>query len=427
MQVRFKHIFFILFFSYPCWAVDFDSKTEIYIAGNSYSIESEFAEKSQVLYFLTSDTKVKLNSKYEFALSPEIYYLDNQKSEHKDKALVEPKELGLNYFGSKLSWTLGFFQMKKEGPDVLDPLDYQQPKNYLDPLHSGKLSLLGVKAELAINNYLTFEVGFTPQNRIPVIPQESSAWYPREGILPTESDSFLITLPENPNYHIHNEERSKDDLKNNYIFKTKITTSYTDIVLQVAETLSSSPEISPTLTGNLISASPVYTIELTNPIELDVRWRKVKNYGGGFNIPLESLGLIIKIFSNQEVTESKKTLMTTVAFEKTLGNLITVLETTSQKINSRVDNSNLSTMTNLYKNAQALGLRYDPNDKFSLLVGGLYDSDQGSYIATLRPKYFFTQNAYTELQLIAVGGEKESLLSYFDKADSASLKIGTSF
>lgn len=427
MRAKFTPLLLILFFSHPCWALDFDSKTEVFIAGNSYLTESEFAEKNQVLYFLTSDNKIKLNSKYEFALSPEVYFLNNLKKEHKDKAFVDAKELGLNYFGSKLSWTLGFFQMKKEGPDVLDPLDYQQPKNYLDPLHAGKLSLLGVKAELAVNNYLTFEVGFTPQNRIPVIPQESSAWYPREGILPTESDSYLITLPENPNYHINNQERSKDDLKNNYIFKSKITTSYTDIVLQVAETLSSSPEISPTLTGNLISASPVFTIELTNPIELDVRWKKVKNYGGGFNIPLESLGLIIKIFSNQEISESKKTLMTTVAFEKTFGQLIAILETTSQQINSRVDNSNLSTMTNLYKNAQALGLRYAPNDKFSLLAGGLYDSAQGSYVSTLRPKYLFTQNAYVELQLIAVGGKEDSLLSYFDKADSASLKTGTSF
>ena len=420
-------IVFILFFNVSSWALDFDSKTEVYVAGNTYATDSEFAEKTQTFYFLSTENKIKLTSKYEIAISPEVYFLDNSKAENKDKTLVEPKELGINYFGSKVSWTLGFFQMKKEGPDILDPLDYQQPKNYLDPLHSGKLSLLGLKAEVAVNNYLTFEVGYTPENRIPVIPQESSAWYPREGVLPTESESFLITLPANPNYQISNKERSKDDLKNNYIFKTKITTSYTDIVLQVAETLSSSPEISPTLTGNLISASPVYQIELTNPIQLDVRWKKVKNYGGGFNIPLESMGLIIKVFSNQEITENKKTLMSTVAFEKTMGSLIAILEATTQTINSRVDNSNLSTMTNLYNNAQALGLRYAPSDRFSLLAGGLYDSAHGSYVGTLRPKYLFTQNAYVELQLIAVGGKKASLLSYFDKADSASLKIGTSF
>lgn len=417
----------LIFLSHQAWTLDFDTKTEVFAAANSYAVDSKFAEKNQFFYSLSSENKIIFNSKYEFAVSPEFYYLDNSKSEFKDKGLVEPKELGLKYFGSKLSWTLGFFQMKKEGSDILDPLDYQQPKNYLDPLHSGKLALLGLKAELAVNNYLSFELGFTPQNRIPVIPQESSAWYPREGVLPTESDNFLITLPDNPNYRINNEEKSKEDLKNNYIFKAKITTSYSDIVLQVAETLSSSPDITPTLTGTLISATPVYAIKLDNPIELDVRWKKVKNYGGGFNIPLESMNLIVKIFSNQEITESKKTLMTTVAFEKTMGNLIAIFEATAQQINSRVDNSNLSTITNLYENAQALGLRYARGDKFSILAGGLYDSVKGSYVATLRPKYFFTQNAYAELQIIAVGGKEKALLSYFDKADSASLKIGTSF
>lgn len=420
MRVLLQSLFLLFIFSNPqAQALDFDTKTEIYVAGNSYAVDSEFAENNQALYFLSSENKVIFNPKFEFALSPEVYYLN--------KVLVEPKELGLKYFGSKLSWTLGAFQMKKEGPDILDPLDYQQPKNYLDPLHSGKLALLGLKAELAVNNYLAFEVGFAPVNRIPVIPQESSAWYPREGVLPTESENYLITLPDNPNYRINNQERSKEDLKNNYIFKTKITTSYTDIVLQVAETLSSSPDISPTLTGTLISTTPVFAIKLDNPIELDVRWKKVKNYGGGFNIPLESINLIIKIFSNQEVSENKKTLMSTIAFEKAMGNWIAILEATTQQINSRVDNSNLSTMTNLYENAQALGLRYAYGDKFSLLAGGLYDSAKGSYVAILRPKYFFTQNAYTELQLIAVGGKEGSLLSYFDKADSASLKIGTNF
>lgn len=427
MQVSLLAFSFLFFITQNAWSLEFDTKTEVYVAGNSYSVDSEYAEKNQALYFLSSENKIIFNSKWEFALSPELYYLDNLKIEGQDKALLEAKEAGLKYFGSKLSWTLGFFQMKKEGPDILDPLDYQQPKNYLDPLHSGKLALLGLKAELAVNNYLAFELGFTPLNRIPVIPQASSAWYPREGVLPTESDGYLITLPDNPNYRINNEERSTNDLKNNYVFKTKITTSYTDIVLQVAETLSSSPDISPTLTGTLISATPVFAIKLDNPIHLDVRWKKVKNYGGGFNIPLESMGLIIKIYSNQEVTEAQKTLMTTLALEKTIGNFIAILEATTQQISSRVDNSNLSTMTNLYENAQALGLRYAANDKFNLLAGGLYDSAKGSYVATLRPKYFFTQNAFTELQLVVVGGKEESLLSYFDKADSASLKIGTSF
>ena len=416
-----------LLLSHNLWALDFDSKTEAFVAGNSYAVDSEFAEKNQVLYFLSSENKIILSSKYEFALSPEIYYFDNFKIKDQDKAFIEPKEFGLKYFGSKLSWMLGYFQLKKEGSDILDPLDYQQPKNYLDPLHSGKLSLLGLKTELAINNYLVLELGFTPENRLPVIPQPSSAWYPREGVLPTESENYHITLPDNPNYSINNQERSKKDLQNNYIFKAKITTSYTDIVLQVAETISSSPDITPTLTGTLISAAPIYAIKLDNPIELDVRWKKVKNYGGGFNIPLDSMGLIIKVFSNQEISEDKKTLMTTLAFEKTFGTLIAILEATTQQVNSRVDNSNLSTITNLYENAQALGLRYAPNDRFNLLAGGLYDSNKGSYVATLRPKFFFTQNTYAELQLIAVGGKEKSLLSYFDKADSASLKIGTSF
>lgn len=417
----------VLLFSYSLWALDFDSNTEVSFAGNSYSVNSEFAEKNQIFYFLSTENKIIFNSRLEFILSPEFYYLDGLKIKGQDKALLEPKEVGLKYFGSKLSWMLGFFQLKKEGSDILDPLDYQQPKNYLDPIHSQKLSLFGLKAEYAVSNFLTLEFGFTPENRIPVIPPSSSAWYPREGVLPTESQSFKITLPDNPRYSINNQERSNKDLQNNYVFKTKITTSYTDIVLQMAETLSNSPEITPTLTGTLISATPVYAIELENPIELDVRWKKVKNYGGGFNVPLESMGLLIKVFSNQEISEDRKTLMTTLAFEKTFGSLITVFEATTQQVNSRIDNSNLSTITNLYENAQALGLRYAPGDRFSLLAGGLYDSQKGSYVATLRPKFFFAQNTYAELQLVVVGGKEKSLLSYFDQADSASLKVGTSF
>lgn len=411
--------FFILFFALKSFAVNFDSKTEVFVAQNKYNTRSKFAKDGQTLFFLSSDNKLEFNKNFEAVLSPEVYYFD--------KFLLEPKAVGFNFYTGSISTTLGFFQMKKEGPDILDPLDYQQPKNYLDPLHSGKLSLLGLKTEYAINSYLTFVVAYIPQNRIPIIPDKSSPWYPRKNVLPTQSESFLITLPENPYYEISNGERTSNDLKDNYIFKTKIVSSYVDIVLMMAETLSSSPDITPTLTGTLISASPIYTIQLDNPIALDVRWKKVKNYGGGLNIPLESLGLILKLFSNQEIDGHKKTLMTTLALEKSFNNLTLVVESTAQQITNRVDNSNLSTMTNLYENAQALGIRYAPTDKFSLLIGGLYDSPKGSYVATLRPKYYFTANFYTELQFTAVGGKTGSLLSYFEQADSASLKLGTSF
>ena len=72
MCSQFYILFLFLFSHHLSWALVFDSKTEVYIAGNSYSVDSEFAEKNQVLYFLSSDNKIKLNSKYEFALSPEI-------------------------------------------------------------------------------------------------------------------------------------------------------------------------------------------------------------------------------------------------------------------------------------------------------------------------------------------------------------------
>lgn len=410
---------FVILISLPALAVELDSKTEFYLAGNSYASDSDSVQKNQGYLNLVSDNKIKLGNELELRLSPEAFYMN--------KWYFEPKEFSLNYYGRKLNTSLGFYQTKKEGPDILDPLDYTQPKNYIDPLHSGKLSLLGLKTEYALNSYVTLELDYVILNRIPLIPDEDSPWYPREGVLPTQSENFQINLPDNPIYKISNNEKTEEDLKDNYIFKTKITTSKADIVLQMAETLSSSPEITPTLTGTLVSASPVFTIDLDNPIQLDVRWKKVKNYGGGVIVPLDRWGLIVKAFSNQEIDGEKKTTMTTVAFEKTLNDVTVILESAKQDITSRTDNSNLSTMTNLYENAQALGIRYAPNDKFSLLTGGLYDSSHGSSVATLRPKYLLTQNAYVELQLIAVGGRQASLLSYFDKADSASLKIGSSF
>lgn len=425
-----RYFLFLLVFNFNlnAFAIDFDSKNELYLAGNSYAGDFEFSEKNQILTYWLSENKIIFNKSFDLSVSPELFYLDNLKTKDEDRALIEPKEFSLNYYGSKVSLKLGFFQMKKEGPDVFDPFDYQQPKNYLDPLHTGNLSLLGLKTELEVNNYLSFEIAYIPKNRVPVVPTKSSPWLPRENKFPTQSDQFLATLPEQVSYKItDNKASSENDLNNNYIFKTKIITSNADIILQIAETLSSTPEISPTLTGTLIATQPVFQIALDNPVELNIHWHKVKNYGAGIVAPIENLKMLTKLFINQQVSAQENTLMTTLAFEKYFQSITLVFEATKQNINHNSNNSNASTFANLYENAMALGVRYAPIDQLSLLLGGLYDNNLGSYLMTLKPKYYFTQHFYTELQLIALGGRKDSLLWYFDKNDSVSLKLGATF
>ena len=297
----------LFFISFKLFAADFENSNHFNINTVFFGKSFKYSEKTQTLYTLISENKITFNKFFELKLTPEFIYLDQPNFNENNESSFQPNEAYLGVYSAKLSSKFGYFQMKKEGPDIFDPFDYQQPKNYLDLMSPHKLPLLGAKFEYEVNSYSLIEATYIYKNTVPIIPSINSPWYPRENKIPTQSENVNLVMPQDVQYKIAtNKEETDSTLNHNYIVKTKVQTNFLDFIFQFAETLSHTPTITPVLTGNLISTNPTYEIELNNPIEINVAWKKVKNYGFGLIKPIEKYRLLTKLFTTSLFLLMKK-------------------------------------------------------------------------------------------------------------------------
>jgi len=423
-----RTIFFVfVFLSVITRATEYENTNEFFARTTFYGKSYLYTDSSQNFYSFTSENKIIFNKFVEMKLTPEFTYLDQPRFHETNENHFETKEAFLSFNGQKITTRFGFFQMKKEGPDIFDPLDYQQPKSYLDLLHPTKLPLQGVKVEYEVNSYSTFEATYITKNKTPILPTINSPWLPRDNKIPTQSDSAILKVPQNVAYRIATNEVDQGAAEHNYILKARSQTDSFDFILQIAETLSSSPTITPTLNGTLISTTPIYQIQLDNPVELNVLWKKVKNYGFGITKPLDRIKSLTKFFFNQAISPDERINSYNLAFEKQFETVTLIIETSFQSSEGKSTATTAASSNGLFSQAAALGLRYAPTDYFSLILGGFNDFKKGSYYFTINPKVNFTSNLYGELQIDQLGGRKDSLLWYFDQNDSISTKLGYLF
>ncbi|MFN3695956.1 MAG: hypothetical protein ACK4VO_00835 [Pseudobdellovibrio sp.] len=417
----------ILIFSAAAKSAEVESSNEFFARSTFYGKSYLYTDSSQTLYSLTSENKIIFNRFVEMKLTPEFIYLDQPRFHESNENYFETKEAFLSFYSQKLTTRLGFFQMKKEGPDIFDPLDYQQPKNYLDLLHPSKLPLQGVSFEYQINSYSSVEATYITKNKTPILPTINSPWYPRDNKIPTQSESASLKVPDNVSYKIKTNETDQGAADHNYILKSKSQTDSFDFVLQIAETLSNTPTITPVLSGTLISVNPIYEVQLTNPIEIDVLWKKTKYYGFGITKPIDRLRLLTKIFFNQSISPDDRINSYNIAVEKQFENLTLIFESSFQSSEARSAATNAASSSGLFSQAVALGLRYAPTDYFSFVLGGFNDFKKGSYYFMINPKISLTSNLFAEIQVDQMGGKKDSLLWYFEHNDSISTKLSYLF
>lgn len=410
-------IILFIFISNLAWSFGLESSHELSAYKNFYK------EKYENYFYFLGNYKYNLNSSIKLNYSPELQFIqyDKDKSDafnyttHKGSLDLETK---------KTLSRLGYFQIKKEGPDIFDPLNHVQNSNYFDPLHIRQKSLLGLYSEFAILDQWSIELVYVPKNTVPTLPKTTSAWFPEADVFPTASNDYIVHLPENIQYVItKNNPDCPESLNNNVILKSKFSYDSTDFIIQYDEMLSNNPTVSPELTGTLISANPILEIELDNPVRLSFTWEKVRNYGLGIIHANDYLGIILKYFVNYQKSSLYSETFHALAIEKQYSEAAVVLEKSfvEKKYFKTTDSS--STFGNLFKNATALGLRYSATDNLNFLIGTIYDHETKSSIVYIKPKYQITDSLSTDLQLIGIDGTEKSLLSFFRKSDSASFGL----
>lgn len=375
---------------------------------------------------LLSENHFQLATNSQFKLSP-LLNVEQESSETKTIYDLDAKEFLFNYSTTKNNIDVGYLNLKKEGPDIFDIWGYFQPKNYKSFLNINTLPVLGISFESALSKNILMTLALVPQNRLSKVPTKNSMWLPRENKLPLASEDTVAELPAAPAYEIRqNEAEKKEDLQNNYLVRLKYSGQQIDAILQVAESISSTPIITPTLTGQLISINPTQ-IQLDNPILLDFKWKKNKNYGFGINYSFNDLGLITKLFSNLTITPDVESVQTVLAFEKQFEDLIAIYEYTNTKKKNSSSSNDFAATNSLFSNAHAVAFLYSISDSLKIKVGGFLNTDMQSSAVLTSAKYQFNDSWSMDLQYLNISANKDSILSLYENNDSASIKLTTLF
>lgn len=375
---------------------------------------------------LLSENHFQLATDSQFKLSP-LLNVEQESSETKTIYDLDAKEFLFNYSTTKNNIDVGYLNLKKEGPDIFDIWGYFQPKNYKSFLNINTLPVLGISFESALSKNILMTLALVPQNRLSKVPTKNSMWLPRENKLPLASEDTVAELPAAPAYEIRqNEAEKKEDLQNNYLVRLKYSGQQIDAILQVAESISSTPIITPTLTGQLISINPTQ-IQLDNPILLDFKWKKNKNYGFGINYSFNDLGLITKLFFNLTITPDDESVQTVLAFEKQFEDLIAIYEYTNTKKKNSSSSNDFAATNSLFSNAHAVAFLYSISDSLKIKVGGFLNTDMQSSAVLTSAKYQFNDSWSMDLQYLNISANKDSILSLYENNDSASIKLTTLF
>lgn len=407
-------------------AFSFENQNAIALQTTNYQTQYSSASQSELQLSLLTENHFQLNANSQFKLSP-ILNIEQESFESKTIYDLDAKEFIFNYSNSQNNIDVGFLNLKKEGPDVFDIWGYFQPKNYKSFLNISTMPVLGICTESEITKSLSVTFALVPQNRISKLPSKNSMWLPRENKLPLASEDTVAELPADPAYEIgKNEAEKKQDLQNNYLVRLKYSAQQVDAIIQVAESISNTPEITPTLNGQLVTINPT-KIRLDNPILLDFRWKKNKNYGLGINYSFNDAGIITKMFSNYTVTPDDETEQFVAAIEKQFENLIAVYEHTKTNKKNAVSSNSLSSTNSLFSNAHALALLYSANDSLKFKIGSFLNMDMKSFAILFSARYQFSDSWSAEAQYFNISADKNSILGLYEKNDAISLKLSSLF
>jgi hypothetical protein len=421
-----KKFFVFMFIATSSVAFEYENQNSISLNTNYFTTNYVGADQTENQLQLTTENNFKLTSELKLIASPlvDVYY---GSAEKKLFTVLDAKDFRFLISKKNFSVDVGFFNVKKMGPDVMDPLGYFEPSDLTHILNSKKMSVGGLRLETELLKDFIFTGVYVPENRLSKLPRTSSMWYPRDTKLPLTTDDTKATLPLETNYRINtNQAEKKSDLQNNYLIQLKYTLNDLEVDLQMAESVSNVPQITPTLTGSLVSVNPT-EIALQNPIELDILWKKNKNYGTGLVYSFSDAGLIAKAFFNLSVTPDNETQQSVFAIEKQFQDLVLIYEFSKSQTTQSQNSSTLVSTNTLFANAHAVAARYSATERFKIKLAGYLDTTEKSNLWLLAGEYHFTDDIYLEVQKTEINGSGNSLLSYFDKNDSYSLKLTALF
>jgi len=340
-------------------------------------------------------------------------------------------ELTLSYQKIARRLKLGYSYRSWEGTDVINPMNLLSSDNYRDPMHSRKQSGYGVFYDDAIGNW-EWDATYLFQQSTPLLPEEESPWWPRNLYLPTESDQLSLQIPENMRYRILDREVLDHAFENNWALRIQHHFDDFDLAVGAMEGLSPLPILSPLVNVAPIQIYPKEIYRLQSPIEIKPIFYRQRAVAGKL---VWTLGDTIIRFSTNHVQPLGDDTrlpgwsdLYVIALERSFyfsGQMLTLL---AQYMDSRrPDAQGLSILTSLYEKSYFTGLRWAPNENWTVMLAFFQETKFHSYFFRPEINWRFEENWNLGLEGYFFEGSEESGLGTYNKNDAGYISLKRSF
>lgn len=412
------------------WSLHLDAKTEA-----TYFPEIYGEDTNNELYKLELDPSY--NWKYlesvRFNLKPTFIADPSNKSEE-ERYFFDLTEGYIRYQSDSFSLQLGNNVFSWGVTDGYNPLDVINSKQYFDPLHSRKLGALSAVLSQAFNSW-DYDLIYIPENRGAILPGTKSRWLPRSVFIPQTTDNdVVLQLPENLRYSYSSRENLDDALKNNVAFRLQRHGSFLDLGLSYFEGAASFPLVQPVVTGSIVQVSPKTVIQVDPDILLNLKNYRIRQ--GGLALVTSQWDFLFKYATSYTQSIGDDPLLpgwtheNVLGLEKTFnlgknGLLIAILQ--HSFINSERQNESNFSYTEIFRKSWMLGGKLTWKDVWNYSLLGFHDERRGSnFVEASIGRRFFDQWVAT-LSTTSINGASDTPLGVYEKNDSYTLSISTSY
>ncbi len=262
------------------------------------------------------------------------------------------------------------------------------------------------------------QVGFVAQRFEDRLPGANSSWWPRHINFPLNTSDPEVILPERPNYFLQEPKDDENALKSNVFASFHCSVASVEAEINFFEGQFGGPALYPTLTGQLISSTPVQVIQLDRDIFITPIYQRSRT--AGLLLQKEAWGSVwlLQALQTQYIDDSSNKGVTTVhtSMERLFEwHKVSGLGIVEFSKSWRPETSELAAITDLFGETLLLGAKLQFKEIYSLTPGYLRHFASGVDLVQMTLDRRWSQRLITSLKVFALSGPEKSLGGIYQK------------
>lgn len=355
-----------------------------------------------------------------------------------ERVYYDLREAYMQFRARPFTFTVGNQIFSWGVTDGFSPTDVVNPRRFVSPLSVDKIGTPAATLGVVQGDFV-FELIYIPSQRPSVLPGEDSRWLPRSIYVSRAYQGYDILVPNNVQYYYIHPEILDNAQRHNFGGRIRGQIGSLDLSAIYFEGASNSPAVNIALTASAIS-QPTSTqngsIRLNPPLGLMPVYYKHRIYGGTL---VYTVGEFIlkgeSAFTKQISVGTGKALpgnynQSVLSVEHDFpvpeGKLTAIAQATYCHFETPSENGTTS-ISRAFDQALVFGLRYAPEEKWSIVNTALWDTKYGGTTFVLNGEYKLRDNLTADLSASLMGGPELSPLGTYRKNSLAAASLRYDF